>query len=84
MLDRWALELQQFDIKFQHIQGKKNVAADAIFRLWTLDQYQDNDKEDVPSTIEEIVKNTIEEIQSTDSAPKMPAYNVGKFLIWRH
>ena len=30
VLDRWALEFQQFNIKFQHIQGKKNVVADAI------------------------------------------------------
>ena len=28
MLDRWALELQKFDIRSQHIQGKKNVVAD--------------------------------------------------------
>ena len=41
MLDRWALELQQFDIKFQHIQAKRNVAADAISRLRTLNLYQD-------------------------------------------
>ena len=35
VLDRWALELQQFDTKFQHIQGKQNVVADAISRLRT-------------------------------------------------
>ena len=30
VLDSCALELQQFAIKFQHIQGKKNVVANAI------------------------------------------------------
>ena len=30
LLDRWPLELQQFGITFQHIQGKMNVVADAI------------------------------------------------------
>ena len=32
-LDHWALELQQFNMKFDHIQGKKNVVADMISRL---------------------------------------------------
>ena len=49
-LDRWALELQQFDIKFQHIQGKRNVVAAAISRLRTLGLYKDNDNKGVPST----------------------------------
>ena len=62
MLHRWALELQQFDIKFQHIQGKRNVVADAISGLRTLGLYQDNDNEDVPSAIEDVVKNIIEEL----------------------
>ena len=30
ILDRWALELQQLNAKFQHIQGKRNMVADAI------------------------------------------------------
>ena len=43
VLDRWALKLQQFDIKFQHIQGKKNLVANVISMLRTLGLYQDND-----------------------------------------
>ena len=31
--------------------------------------------------IEDIVENTIEEIQSTDTAPRKPAYNVGKLNL---
>ena len=50
VLDRWALELQQFNIRFQYIQSKKNVVADAISQLRTLGLYQDNGNEDVPST----------------------------------
>ena len=42
VLDRWALELQQFNIRFQHIQGKKNVVADAVSQLRTPGLYQDN------------------------------------------
>ena len=81
MPDWWTLELQLFDIKFQHIQGKKNVVADAITRLWTLGLYQDNDKEDEPSAIEDVLDNTIEEVQSTDTAPRKPAYNMGKLNL---
>ena len=34
--DCWALELQLFDIQFNHILGKRNMVADAISRLRTL------------------------------------------------
>ena len=78
MLDRWALELQQFDIKFKHIWGKKNVVANTVSRLRTLGLYQDNDNKDVPLTTEDIVKNIIEEVHSTDIVPKIPTYNAGK------
>ena len=40
VLERWALELQQFNIKFQHIQCKKNIVADAISQLRTLGLYK--------------------------------------------
>ena len=78
MLDRWALELQQFDIQSQFIEGKKNVDGDAMSRLQMLGLYQDNDNEDM---IEDIVKNIIEEIQSADTVPNKPAYNVGKLNL---
>ena len=82
MLDRWPLELQHFDIKFQHIQGKKTVVADANSRLRTLGLYQDNDNEDVPPTVEDIVENIIEEIQFKDTAQRKPTYSVEN-LIWK-
>ena len=40
-LDRWAMLLQEYDIKFIHIKGKDNILADAISRLCTLDIYAD-------------------------------------------
>ena len=78
VLDRWALELQLFDIKFQHIQGKKNMVANMISRLKTLGLYQDNDNEDVPPTLEDVIENIIEEVHSTDVVLRTPAYNIGK------
>ena len=32
-LDRWSLELQEFDISLKFIQGKLNKVADVILRL---------------------------------------------------
>ena len=60
MLDRWALKLQQFNIKFQYIQGKKNVVAEAVSQLRTLGLYQDNYNEDVLLSTEDMVKNVVE------------------------
>ena len=81
VLDRWTLELLQFNIKFQHIQGRQNVVADAISRPKTLGLYKDNDNEDEPATIDDVVENKIEEINSADSAPKKLTYNVGKLNL---
>ena len=81
VLDRWALALQHFDIKFQHIQDKKNVVADVISTLRTLGLYQDNDNDDVLPIIEDAGKNIIEEIQSAAAAPRKPAYNMGKLNL---
>ena len=81
VVDRWALELQQFDIKFKHIQGKKKVFNDAVSRLRTLGLYQDNDNDDVLITTNDIVENIIEEVHSTDIVPRTPAYNIGKLNI---
>ena len=67
--DRWALELQQFNIKFEHIQGKKNISTDAISRLRTFNLYQDHDNEEIQLSPEDAVKNNIEEIYSIESVP---------------
>ena len=45
-MGRWALALQQYNIKFQHVAGKDNVVADAIshlkqlthMRSWVIDR----------------------------------------------
>ena len=75
------MKLQQFDINFQHIQGKQNVVADAIYRLTTLGLYRDNDNKDEPSTFDDVGENIIEKINSVDSAPKKLTYNVGKLNL---
>ena len=39
-LDRWAMLLQEDDIKFVHIKGKDNILADAISILCAIDIYK--------------------------------------------
>ena len=53
VLDGEALELQQFNMKFEHIQGKKNMVADVISRLKMFGLYQDNDNEEVQLSLED-------------------------------
>ena len=78
LIDRWTFELQQSNIKFQHIQGRKNVVADAISWLRTLGLYQDNGNEDIPLTTEDVVENIIEEVQHTDIIQKTPRVQCGE------
>ena len=81
VLDRWALELQQFNIKFQHIQDKRNIVADAISQLRTLGLYQDNNNKDVQLTTEDVIKNIIEEVHITEVIQKTPMYNIEKWNL---
>ena len=73
ILDQWALELQQFNIKFEHIQGKKNIVTDAISRLRTFGLYYNHDNEETQLSLEDVVKNIIKQIHSIESTPKIPA-----------
>ena len=84
VLNGWALECQQFDIKFEHIQGKKNMVTDTVSRVRTLGLYQDDDDDDdVPITTKNVIKNIREEVHSTGVVPRTPAYNTGKLNL-RH
>ena len=73
VLNRWALELQQFNIKLEHIHGKKNIVTNTVSGLWMLGLYKDNDNDDVLITTIDIINNIIEEVLSTDIVPRTPA-----------
>ena len=75
------MELQLFNIKLQHIQGKKNIVVDAISQLRTLGLYKDNGNKDVPVTTEDVIENIIKEVHITDVIQKTPMYNVEKLNI---
>ena len=69
VLDCWVLELQQLNIKFEHISGKKNVVAGVISRLRTLGLYQDNGNTDLVKTDNDIVNNIMEEVRAIKWIP---------------
>ena len=50
----------------------------------TLGLYQENDNKDVSHTLEDIVENIIEEIQSFAAASRKPASNTGKLNLDIH
>ena len=79
--DCWALELQQFDIQFKHISGKRNVVVDAIFWLRTLGLYQDNGHDNIMTTEDDVVKTVTEEVHTIESIPNTPSYNMGKLNL---
>ena len=75
------MELQQFNIKFQLIQSKENVVADAISQLGTLGLYQESVNKDVPLTTEDVIENMIEDFHLTNIIQKTPMYNVEKLNL---
>ena len=50
-MDIWALELQQYIIKFQHVAGKDNIVADAISHLKTANLYEEPKEQEVSKTM---------------------------------
>ena len=80
-MDRWALELQQYNINFQHVAGKHNVVADAISCLKTANLYKEAKDWEVSKTLEsidDIMENIILEIHphslSSINNPVNPDY----------
>ena len=76
VLDQWALELQQFKVKFDHIQGKKNVVADAVSRLKTFGLYQNNHNEEVQLSLKDAIENIIEATSKTPGYTKIDRLNL--------
>ena len=81
VLDQWALGLQQFDIQFEHILGKKNVVADTISWLRTLGLYQDNGNYDIAMTDKDMVENIVEEAHAIKLVPNSAGYNIKKLNL---
>ena len=81
VLDCSALELQQVNIQFEHILGKKNVLADMISRLRTLGLYQDNGNDDLAKTDNDVVDNVVEEARAIEWVPNSAIYKMEKLNL---
>ena len=67
-LNRWTLELNEYNIVFKHIAGKKNVVADAISRLKQKSVYAEpREISPTASSLEDSIKNMIEEVHHLKS-----------------
>ena len=61
-LDRWSLELQEFDIFLEFIQGKLNTVVDVISCLKNRGLYQEHSKEDQKINTATNLDEKIEEV----------------------
>ena len=68
-LDRWLLELQEFDISLEFIQGKLNTVADAISNLKNRGLYEEHSNEDQKANMTTNLDERIEEVLDIASKP---------------
>ena len=68
-LDRWSLELQEFDISLEFIQGKLNTVADVISRLRNEGLYQEQSNKEQKANMKVNLDDRIEEILDIASKP---------------
>ena len=68
-LDRWSLELQEFDISLEFIQGKLNTIADVISHLKNGGLYVENSKEDQKVNTATNLDKRIEEVLDITTKP---------------
>ena len=68
-LDRWSLELQEFDISLEFIQGKLNTVADVISRLRNEGLYHEHSNREQKVNTKVNLDDRIEEILDIASKP---------------
>ena len=70
-MDRWALQLQQYNVKYEHIAGKKNVVADAISCLEAANLYEEPEDHKMfktPESMDDIMENLVLEVYPHQSS----------------
>ena len=80
-LDRWSLELQEFDISLEFIQEKLNKIADIISRLKNEELYIEHSNEK-PTSVKVNPQDRIEEILDIATNPSnfKRVFNTGKVI----
>ena len=82
-MDRWALELQQYNIMFWHVAGKENIVADTISCLKTANLYEEPKDQEVSKTqepIDDIMENLIQEIHPHSSSSINIPFNLDSLV----
>ena len=68
-LDRWSLELQEFDISLKFIQGKLNTVADIISHLRNEGLYHEHSNKEQEVNMKVNLDDRIEEVLDIASKP---------------
>ena len=68
-LDRWSLELQEFDISLEFIRGKLNTIVDVISHLKNEGLYKEHSNEDQRASTTTSLNERIEEVLDIASKP---------------
>ena len=68
-LDRWSLELQEFDISLEFIQGRLNTVADVISHLKNRGLYKEHSNEDQKANMTTTLDERIKEVLDIASKP---------------
>ena len=68
-LDRWSLELQEFDISLEFIQGKLNTVTDVIGHLKNGGLYKENSNEEQKANTTTSLDERIKEVLDIASKP---------------
>ena len=68
-VNNWAMELEAFNIKFQHVSGKTNILADTLSRLVDIDPDARLDKENAGWEFGYYVFETLPKLSSEEIVP---------------
>ena len=68
-LDRWSLELQEFDISLEFIRGKLNTVTDVISCLKNEGLYKEHSNEDQRASTTTSLTERIKEVLDIASKP---------------
>ena len=82
-MDRWALKLQQYNIKFKHVAGKENIVADAISCPKAANLYEelkDCKVSKTPETVDDVMENLILEIHPHSSSSFNILFNLDSLV----
>ena len=85
-INRWVLELNEYNIVLKHIAGKINIVADAISRLKQKNLYTDSIDKNKPTAkgIEDGIENVISEVYHLKSTQSLTQKEIDIPMLRSH